>query len=208
MKKRVFIKFLFVFILVLINTFEVKAGTTISKPKKADPNASIYYKGKVTYYNNSIQNWKKSSASSNALYKYQYKKDMKYYKPIFYLSTLWVANNGRDIEVTIGKSYSRSVTDTVSGEIGVSTTKEKVKYATKISKSYSTTCSYSCSYSTKYIFDMSLYSKKKKYRPAAMGNIMAYYFKKTNNLTNKVSYIGDCYTFNSSSGCDLKMLYK
>lgn len=208
MHKRIIIMFLVAFIFVMFNALEVEAGTTISKPKKKDPNAAMHYTGTVTYYNSSTQKWKKSSANSSALYKWTYVKDAKYYKPIFYLSTLWVPNNGKDIEVTIGKSYSRSVTSAVSGEIGVSTTSQKVKYATKISKSYSTTCEYSCSYATKYIFDMSLYSKKKKYRPAGMGNIMAYFFIKTNNVTKRQTAVGDCYTFNSKAGCDLKLLYK
>lgn len=208
MRKRVIYIFMIVFMLVMVSDCKVEAGTTITKPKRRDPNASVYYTGRVTYYNSSTQKWKKSSGNSSALYKWVYKKDAKYYKPIFYLSTLWVANNGRDIEVTIGKSYNRSVTSTVSGEIGVSTTSAKVKYATKVSKSYSTTCSYSSSYSTKYTFDMSLYSKKWKYRPAAMGNIMAYYFIKTNSLTKKMTNIGDCYTFDSKSGCDLRLAAK
>lgn len=192
----------------LVNSCTASASTTISKPKKSSPNASVYYRGVSTYYSWDSQSWKSSSKNSSLLYKWSYKKDAKYYKPIFYMSTVWYANNKKDIVVTIGKEYSKSITKVVNSEIGVSTTKDKVKFATNISSSYSETCSYKTSYSTKYTFNMKLYSQKYRYRPAAMGNILSYYFVKKNRITGKSTTVGECFTFNSKSGCDLRLLYK
>lgn len=198
---------LLLFSLVMMFSANVSAGTTISKPKKSDPNASIDRRGITTYYNSNLQKWKDINGPK-PLYKYQAKKDIKYYKPIFYLSSIWVPNNKKNIEVVIGTSYEESVTHVVSAEIGVSTTKEKVNLATKVSSSYSSTCKYSSSYSTKYTFVMKNYSTKYKYRPAAFGDIYAYWVKRTHRITGKVVHLGDCYTFNSKKGCDLRMAVK
>ena len=192
--------------MVVVLQYDVSAGTTISKPQKKDPNAAVHYKGSFTYYNYDHQSW--NSIDGTLLYSYQAKKSAKYYKPIFYLSTVWMSNNGKDITVTIGEEYSKSVTKIVESTLGVKTTKDLVEFATSVSKSYSTTAAYACSYSTKYTFDMSQYSKKHKYRPAAFGKIMEYWIRKTNRITGNDKTVGDGYTFNEKSGCDLKLAWK
>ena len=173
-----------VMIIVLTSSLTVSA-TTIRKPRRSNPNTPVDRRGITTYYNPSHQEWKKTSGPK-LLNTYKAKKDAKYYKPIFYLSSLWLPNNKKDLEITIGTSYSKSVTNVVSSELGVSTTKAKVNLATKVSSS----------------------STKKRYRPAAYGNIICYSVRRKNIITGKTASEGKCYTFDSKSGCDLRLAVK
>lgn len=195
-----------VMIIVLTSSLTVSA-TTIRKPRRSNPNTPVDRRGITTYYNPSHQEWKKTSGPK-LLNTYKAKKDAKYYKPIFYLSSLWLPNNKKDLEITIGTSYSKSVTNVVSSELGVSTTKAKVNLATKVSSSYSSMCQYSSSYSTKCTIEMKNYSTKKRYRPAAYGNIICYSVRRKNIITGKTASEGKCYTFDSKSGCDLRLAVK
>lgn len=180
-------------------------AAVITVPKPQDPNAAVYYKGNTTYYNPDYQSW--VSLSGSLLYSYKAKKDMKHYMPVFYISDLWVSNNGRDLPVTIGKSYSESVTKVVSANLGVTVSSKNVELATSVSGSYSKTATYGNSYSITYTFDMSNYSKNGQYRPAAFGDIYRYSIIKKNRITGNSSCFGG-YTFDNSRGCDLRLAFK
>ena len=119
-----------------------------------------------------------------------------------------MANNGKNIEVDLGVSYSESVQEVVSNQLGVETTVKKVKLATSVSSSYSKTVSCSYTYATKYTFDMSLYSKKYRYRPAAFGNIIEFFTVRENRITGNDKYIGNSYTFDNKKGFDLRLAWK
>lgn len=208
MKKKTTKMALSLAILAIITIFytNLSIAATITKPRKEDPNASIHVRGITTYYNWDNQAWKKMDGS--LLYSYKGKKITKYYKPIFYLTNLWLANNGKNIVVDLGASYSKSVQEVVSQQLNIGTTKANVELATSVSSSYSKTVSYSYAYSTKYTFDMSLYSKKYSYRPAAYGNILEFYTVRKNRITGNDKYIGNTYTFDNKEGFDLKLAWK
>lgn len=181
-------------------------ASSITVPEPEDPNAAIHRVGIVTYYNYNLQPWKKMDGG--VLYSYRGKKTARYYKPIYYLSNFWMANNGNDIEVTLTSSKEKSVTSIVSSTLGVETTSSKVKLATSVSSSYSETAKYSTSYATKYVFNMKKYSDKHTYRPAAFGRIMEYSTLRKNRITQEEHIYGNTYTFNKKYGFDLRLAWR
>ena len=186
------------------NAVNVSAAEII-RPVRNDPNAAVYHKGVTTYYNPDNQKWQ--SMTGSMLYSYKAKKDIKYYKPIFFIGA-WVDNNGKDLTVEIGSGYSKSVEKAVSGTLGITAEKKMVELATSISGSYSSTVSYSNDFSMIHIFDLKKFPKNYKYKPALFGEILQFFTVKTNRVTKKESFHGYAYTFNDSNDLELKLAFK
>ena len=155
----------------------------ISKPPAKSRNAAEYYKGSNTFYGTDSQQWIK--LKSSLLYTYQAKKNARYYRPMFYLTSSWLSNNRQNITVHLGKTHSKSVSKVVSSTLGVSS--PNTSLASSISSSYSSTISHS--YSTDYTFVMKNYSTLYYYRPALFGYIMKYGIVKRHKLLKRASVI-------------------
>ena len=170
----------------------------ISKPPAKSRNAAEYYKGSNTFYGTDSQQWIK--LKSSLLYTYQAKKNARYYRPMFYLTSSWLSNNRQNITVHLGKTHSKSVSKVVSSTLGVSS--PNTSLASSISSSYSKTISHS--YTTDYTFVMKNYSTVYYYRPALFGYILKYGIVKRHKLFKRASVIYS-YTFDSDAGLYLKL---
>ncbi len=177
------------------------ASAVIKKPVKSSPNAAVYYTGSTTYYSIDRQKWK--TLPSSLLYKYKAKKDSRYYRPLYYLTSSWLSNNKMNLTVHLTKSRSKSVSKIVQSTLGVS--RPNTSLATSVSSSYSSTVS--SSYTTDYTFVMKNYSKAYYYRPAFFGYIYKYAIAKTNRLKKRTGIVYS-YTFDNDSGLYLKLAYK
>ena len=134
------------------------------------------------------------------LYVYKAKKNAKYYKPLYYLTGSWLANNKNNITVHLGESRSKSVSSIVSANLGVSS--PNVSLATSISRNYSSTVS--SSYTTDYTFVMKNYSTVYYYRPALFGNILKYGVVRRHRFLKRASIMYS-YTFDREAGLYLKL---
>ena len=178
-----------------------QAGAVIKKPTYQSKNASVHYSGSTTYYNIGLQKWKK--IKSGLIYTYKAKKDTRYYRPLYYLTSSWLSNNGQNLTIHLGTTRSKSVSSVVQSTLGVS--KPNVSLATSVSTSYSSTVS--SSYTTDYTFVMKNYSKLYYYRPSFFGYILRFAVAKSNRLTKR-TYIIYSYTFDNSAGLYLKLAYR
>ena len=173
----------------------------ISKPAKRSKTAAEYYTGRTTYYNPDTQKWIK--IKTEIFYTYKAKKDARYYRPLYYLTSSWLSNNKQNLTVHLGQNRSKSVSKVVQSTLGVSA--PNTSLATSISSNYSSTVS--TSYTTDYTFVMKNYSSLYYYRPALFGNIMKYGVIKSHRFTNRATVLYS-YTFDSGSGLYLKLARK
>ncbi len=174
------------------------ATAYISKPARKSRNAAEYYTGTTTYYSTDGQKW--INVKKSLLYVYKAKKNAKYYKPLYYLTGSWLANNKNNITVHLGESRSKSVSSIVSANLGVSS--PNVSLATSISRNYSSTVS--SSYTTDYTFVMKNYSTVYYYRPALFGNILKYGVVRRHRFLKRASIMYS-YTFDREAGLYLKL---
>ena len=200
MKKRV-TAVLTAAVLAVMSCLPVQAGAVIRKPYPRSASASVHYKGTTTYYNQRWQKWKKMKSSF--LYSCKGKLDTRYYRPLIYLCDAWLANNGENLPVHLGKSKSTSVSKAVQASLGVRN--PNIDLATSVSKSYSKTIS--SSYSTDYTFIMKNYSRYRRYKPAFFGNIYKYCVLKKNRFLKRTSAMFS-YAYNESKGLDLRLAWK
>ena len=177
------------------------ASAVIKKPPKRSNSAAEYYTGTTTYYSIDRQRWQKLPGS--LLYSYKAKKDTRYYRPLYYLTSSWLSNNKMNLTVHLTKSRSRSVSKVVQSTLGVS--RPNTSLATSVSSSYSSTVS--SSYTTDYTFVMKNYSTVYYYRPAFFGYLYKYAVAKTNRLKKRTGIVYS-YTFDNDSGLYLKLAYK
>ncbi|MGN0379370.1 MAG: hypothetical protein ACI4EU_07260 [Butyrivibrio sp.] len=133
-------------------------------------------------------------------YKEEYYITNSYMRCLTYYHSSWVANQGQTLTISASKTVSRSVSEGVSAELGVSdvaSVKLGTEYTTSVSTSYST--------SLGLTYDLSKFSHR-SYKIASMG-----YYDKFNVYNYKNGKYVDTktvYAYDAKYGQEIRLVYR
>lgn len=199
-KKGTFIRRMAALMLLVCMMFNINAKSAMAADEK-----DYYYKGYNITYNggNGVHIYTKTWRGGFLWltdYKENYYLTNSYMRCLTYFSDAWIANQNQKLTVSGSKTVTRSVSDGVSSEFGISSV-----VSIKLGTQYETSVTTSYDVSMELNYDLSKYNHN-SYKIAAMGFYDKFKVIKYKNGSYDKTYYA--YAYDANFGQEIRLVYR